>query len=547
MAETLAAQGSGQYWAAEEIAPSRGDILAADKFPLVTNQPAFELYAVVPQLSISKEDLAGKISPILESYEQRLSSPSAQLTGAEIEQRTRERLETSLAVWVKLSEKVPEQVRVAIDALGISGLVWQRKQLRIYPEASMGAHVLGIVSGDEAGKDTGYFGLEGKYNGELAGRKGIIRQERDAKGLPILLGGYDVLPAEHGRTLLTTVDRAMQLTVQQRLTEGVEKYGAKGGTVVVMNPKTGGILAMASIPGYDPRYWHQATAESMRNPATADTYEPGSTFKALVMAAVLNEGLVTPSTKCPKCDGPVSVGGFAIQTWNNKYYPQTTMIDVLAHSDNVGMVYVGQRLGLERFWRYYDLFGFTKLSGIDVQDEEPIPVRAKSAWREIDLVTASFGQGIAVNAIQMTRAFAALANEGKLPEPHLVTHIIGEDRTIEIPHNKTVQVIRPAVAKIVTEMLVNAVDQGEAKWAKPKGYRIAGKTGTAQIPIAGHYDPKRTIASFIGYAPADDPKYVMLVRLNEPSTSPWGSETAAPLFFDIAKDFFSYFGIPPEQ
>lgn len=545
IASELAARASSQHWETKEMLPSRGDIVARDGFPIVTNSQAFELYAILPQIAMPKKEIAEQLTKILSSVRKQASPSASPDEQEDLASILESRLSVADSVWVKLTGKLTEPAKRSIDALGIEGLTWQKTQLRTYPEGSMAAHLLGIVGSDERGSDTGYFGLEGKYNGELTGRRGIMRQEQDASGRPILLGGYDAIPAQHGRTLKTTLDRTMQLLIEERLQDGVTKYGAKGGTVVVMDPTTGGILAMASSPSYDPSSWHRYKEEEFKNPGTVDTYEPGSAFKAIVMAAALAEHVVAPQTKCPSCSGPVTVGGYSIRTWNSKYYPETSIADMLVHSDNVGMVFVGQRLGRERFLRYLDLFGFTKPSGIDVQDEEPPLVRPKRQWRDIDLATASFGQGIAVNTIQMVRAFAALANQGKLPLAHVVSAIIEEDKIIEIPHGHK-QVIKPEIARIITEMLVTAVDQGEARWAKPKGYRIAGKTGTAQIPIAGHYDPKKTIASFVGYAPADNPKFVMLVKLNEPASSPWGSETAAPLFFDIARDFFSYLGIPPE-
>ena len=192
-------------------------------------------------------------------------------------------------------------------------------------------------------------------------------------------------------------------------------------------------------------------------------------------------------------------------------------------------------------------FGFGEPTGIDLEEEVSASIREDDEWKDIDLATASFGQGITVTPIQMVRAVAAIANSGQLMEPRVVKEIRdGSGRVVPIKSKKPRSVLSPATARIMTEMMIAAVDRGEAKWAKPMGYRIAGKTGTAQIPVAGHYDDKKTIASFVGFAPADDPKFVMLVTLREPASSPWGSETAAPLFFTIAKDLFSYYGIAPQ-
>ena len=211
------------------------------------------------------------------------------------------------------------------------------------------------------------------------------------------------------------------------------------------------------------------------------------------------------------------------------------------------MVDVARRLGREKILSYLSAFGFGSLTGVDLEEESAPQLRPSRQWTEIDLATASFGQGIAVTPLQMVTAVAALANNGWLMEPHVVAQIkSAKGETIEIKPKKVRQVVSPSTAKIITEMMVAAVEGGEAKWAKPRGYRIAGKTGTAQIPVAGHYDEKKTIASFVGFAPADNPRFVMLVTLREPTSSPWGSETAAPLFFNIAKELIVYYNIAPD-
>jgi cell division protein FtsI/penicillin-binding protein 2 len=223
------------------------------------------------------------------------------------------------------------------------------------------------------------------------------------------------------------------------------------------------------------------------------------------------------------------------------------MKDVIVHSDNTGMVFVGQKLGSDKSYEYITNFGFGSLTDVDLQDESSPDLRLKEQWREIDLATSSFGQGIAVTPIQMVRAVASLANGGFLMEPHVVKEISSEAGSFEIKPKIIRRVLKDSTTKIITEMMVAAVNEGEAKWTKVKGFKIAGKTGTAQIPVAGHYDPNKTIASFVGFAPADDPKFVMLVRYDQPSTSIYGSETAAPTFFDIAKQLFNYYKIAPTE
>ena len=340
-------------------------------------------------------------------------------------------------------------------------------------------------------------------------------------------------------------EKAVQEIVERRLKEGMEKYGAKEGSVVLMDPKTGGVLAMASYPNYDPSSFESFPKEYYKNPIVASSFEPGSTFKSLVMAAAINDKLITPQTTMEET-GPVQIGPYFIRTWNNEYHGTISMTQVLEYSSNVGMVFVAKKLGHDKFLSAIKRFGFGEPTNIDLEDESSPTLRANDSWAEVDELTASFGQGIAVTPIQMVTAVAALANGGKLMEPHVVKEIReASGRIIPVKSKVVRQVISAEAARITAEMMVEAVDNGEAKWAKPKGYRIAGKTGTAQIPVAGHYDETKTIASFVGFAPVDDPKFVMLVTLREPQSSQWGSETAAPLFFTIARELLTYWGIGP--
>lgn len=373
-------------------------------------------------------------------------------------------------------------------------------------------------------------------------------QARDALGRPILSRMSGKTGAIDGRSFIVNIDRAIQFIAEKRLKKGIERYQASGGMVGILDPKTGNVLAMASYPSFDPKTYWEFSEDVYKNPFISNLYEPGSTFKALVMASALDGKVVKPETKCPVCGGPVNLGGYEIRTWNNKYYQNSTMTDVIMHSDNIGMVYAGSMLGIDRLLSYLNKFGIGQLTGIDLQGEVAPNLRSADKWYPLDIATLSFGQGISVTPIELLSGFSAIANEGRRMEPHVVAKIqTPEGETIVIPPKVLEQPISPTTAKVMTEMLINAVSNGEAKWARPKGYRIAGKTGTSQIPIAGHYDPDKTIASFIGFAPADDPKFSMLVIVDRPTTSIYGSETAAPIFFDIARDLLTYYNIPPTE
>ncbi len=526
-AERLRVEAGNQYYLELTILSRRGEIQTQDGKPLVMNQRSYLVYAQPREIDdIAKfvQEVSARLTLSLEDVYSQLSDPDR--------------------AWLPLSHKVSEEVVDKLRSLNLSGLGFEKEPRRFYPEASMAAQLLGFVGSDQNGVDTGYFGLEGYYDRELRGRDGSLRIERDAQGAPILVAPVTRIEPEDGQTVSLWLDRALQRIVEDRLKTGLTKYGAKSGSVVVMDPRTGGILALASYPNYDPGKYTEFAKEYYRNPVVADTYEPGSTFKILIMAAGLNEGVVDQKTIINET-GPVRVGEYTIRTWDDQYHGLMTLSQILERSSNVGMVYIQEKLGREKMLKYLKDFGFGESTNVDLEDETFLPLRVGSEWREIDLATASFGQGIAVTPLQMVRAAGAIANGGQLMQPMLVKNFIdSRGRISPIKPKKVRQVIKPETAELVKEMMVAAVDHGEAKWAKPVGYRIAGKTGTAQIAVAGHYDEKKTIASFVGFAPADDPEFVMLVTLREPSSSQWGSETAAPLFFTIARDIFNYKNIP---
>lgn len=525
----LRLEAASQYYLTFTLPAQRGSILASDGKPLVLNQSAYLVYGE-PRKITDVPSFAGQVSPLL-GFETK--DIQATLTQPE-------------RVWVPLAHKVEASRVNELKSLNLAGLGFEKEPKRMYPEGSMSAHLVGFVGSDENGNDQGYFGLEGFYNRELGGKDGMLQLERDVRGQPILVGETRRIEPEDGRSLVLWVDRSVQRSVQKRLLEGVTKYGAKSGSVVVMDPHTGGILASASVPSYDPGRFGEFAREAYKSSIVADSYEPGSTFKVLIMAMGVEKNAVTPTTIIDET-GPVPVGDYFIRTWDNRYRGQISTTDVLVHSSNVGMVFVQKKLGKEGMLDALHRFGFGEPTGIDLQEETSPELRDDDEWKEIDLATASFGQGIAVTPIQMVRAVAAIANGGKLVTPQVVKAIRDSaGKTIGVTSRKSTQVLSARAARVTTEMMIAAVDRGEAKWAKPKGYPIAGKTGTAQIPVAGHYDEEKTIASFVGFAPADDPKFVMLVTLREPTASPWGSETAAPLFFTIAKDLFSYYGIAPQ-
>ena len=526
--EYLLALADNQHNVSLGIPASRGKIFSSDNFPLVLNQKSYTLFVDPQGLKISPDDLVQKIKSIVKKEQFDLLA---------IANKNLRR--------VVLAKNLDSGVKEELEKLKIEGLDFEEKEKRFYPESSMSAHLLGFVGENEKGDEKGYFGLEGYYNHELEGKSGGRFFEQDALGRPVPLSEESIEKPIPGRSLVLNLDRPLQFLAEKRLQEGIKKYSASSGLVVIMDPKTGGILSMASFPAYDQSAYYLYDSELYRNPVISSSFEPGSIFKVIVMAAGIDSGRIKVDDICDNCGGPKKIGEYTIKTWNEKYYQNSSMTDIIVHSDNVGMVYAGQKLGVEKLCDYLKNFGFGQKTGIDLQGEITPELRGRNDWREIDLATASFGQGIAVTPIQILAAVSAIANKGELYQPQVVNKILEDSHVVQIRPVRKSKPISAETAKIVTEMMVQAVEKGEAKWARPQGWRIAGKTGTAQIPIAGHYDPEKTVASFIGFAPADSPAFVMLVALNEPKTSPWGSETAAPLWFEIAKDIFKLWRITP--
>lgn len=510
------------------ISPMRGDIQASDGFPLATNALSYLVFANPKEIS-DVSSVSNVLSPLLQIE-------TATLSAALMRNK----------FWVALKYRVDPVTKAKVDVLKLPGVGFEDQYSRFYPEASMAAQVLGFIGKDAQGNDKGYFGLEGYYDRQLRGRSGTALEIHDALGRPVLSKVTDALGAQDGRTLNLYLDRVIQYQVETQLRDGVEKVGADSGMAAVMDPKTGAILAMASYPSFDPRSFWDYTLDTYKNPFITNTYEPGSTFKPIIMSAALNANLITPASTCPVCDRPVQVGDYAIHTWDDKYFPNTTMTDIMIHSDNTGMVYVSKLLGVDRTFSSLQSFGIGNATNIDLQGETDPSMRPKDQWLPIDLATTSFGQGISVTPIELLDAFSSLANKGIRMEPHIVKSITTADgQTISIDPKVIDRPISPETARVMTEILVHTTNEGEASFARLKGYDIAGKTGTASIPLNGKYDTNQTIASFIGYAPADNPKFVMLVVLDRPKVSIYGSETAAPIFFSIAKDILTYDGILP--
>lgn len=457
---------------------------------------------------------------------------------------------------VLAADASPEQVE-AIRELGHPGVWIEEYWEREYPQKDLTAHVVGFLGYAEGGEEkVGYYGLEGYYDEALCPRQiPPVMAEADGSGtqlLPLEEGG--ILASMPGEDLETTIALPFQLAAVEELTRGVQEFGAEGGVIIVMDPRTGAILAMAVYPSYNPHEYYRyygdpRLEETLANPAVNLHYEPGSVFKIVTMAAALDSGSVTPDTTYVD-PGVIECGGSPNYNWDGRSYGIQDMRGVLIHSLNTGVVWLTCRvMGPEVFYRYVRAFGFGQRTGVDLDGEVTgiVHYPGNLDWGDAFLGQNAYGQGIAVTPLQMINAVAAVANGGRLMQPYVVERRIRPDGTV-LEHQPVVrgQPITPQTAQVLTEMLVQVVEEG-VPLARVPGYRVAGKTGTAEIPIPGGYDPDDTIASFVGFGPVPNPQLAILVRLDRPQASRWGSETAAVVFSRLAARLFPMVGIPPGE
>jgi cell division protein FtsI/penicillin-binding protein 2 len=453
-------------------------------------------------------------------------------------------------MYVRLTgnRKVPPEVSEQVRNLHLAGVFLEPTTSRVYPEKQLAAHLLGFVDAESQG----WYGLEGQYESVVGGTPGHIRAEKDTAGNEIGFSNRDWQAPVDGQDLVLTIDRTIQYIAERELERAIVQHRASGGTVIVMRPRTGEILAMASRPAFDPNEFgsYADHPEVFMNPAVTSLYEPGSTFKIVTMATALNEKIVTPETTYSDT-GILHIGGYNIRNWDGKANGITNMTQLLEKSSNIGASWVAFKTGKEKFYRYVATFGFGKPTGIDLQGEAEGIVKNPNAkdWADVDLATNSFGQAISVTPIQMITAVSAVANGGIMMRPYVVKRI--EDpathKTVRATEPQIVrQVVSRETAATLLTMLWNAAENGETHGTIVPGYRVAGKTGTASIPVAGGYDPNLTIASFVGAVPANDPQFVVLVKIDKPTDEPWGSLIAKPAFAIIAQELTRYLKVPTE-
>lgn len=520
-----------EHWGKKETPAPRGAIRDSDGHPLAMTVYTYSvlLDSNVELTSIQVDDLASRLAPLLQMKPQDIAAAYNRKEKAP----------------VAIKENLAFDLGQRIASLDLPAVQLVQKAKRAYPEGNLAVHVLGFVGKDQRG----LAGLENDYNAELAGRPGVLMYERDTAGREIPLGIRRDDPPIDGSDLVLTIDRGIQRIVERELAAAVQRHRASGGEIIVMDPNTGGILALANQPTFDLRNLDLSQAnqqmERFRNRSITDVYEPGSTFKLITMSAALQEGKVTPETTMNDT-GLVVKYGWPIRNWNFQGPGISDMTTVMINSSNVGMVWVGDQLGPDLFCRYLDLFGFTQPTGIDMDGEVTGIVRtpADDHWSPLDFAVNSFGQALSVTPIQLITAVSAIVNGGTLMRPHVVREVVGPEGTREMQPVVVRRVLSEKVAAQVRKMMYEVVEHGHAPVSQMPSYYGGGKTGTAELPGATGYT-ELTVPSFVGFGPADDPKFVILIKIDVPRDTPWGGEVASPMFSSLGEQILTYMRVPP--
>jgi cell division protein FtsI (penicillin-binding protein 3) len=437
--------------------------------------------------------------------------------------------------FVYVARKADPQLARDLEARHLAGIGFYPEEKRTYPQHRIGASVVGYAGVD----NKGLGGLELEYDKLLSGHPGEETIVHDPTGR--VLDTVDTVPARQGRSLTLTLDNRIQAQVEQVLRETRARWSAKGATAIVLDPRTGGVLAMADEPGYDANDYATEPAEVVRNRAVTDTYEPGSTFKVVTVAAALEEHLVTPSTAFT-LPYEIPVADRRIHDAEERGTERMTVAQILARSSNVGAITLALNLGKERLSRWISRFGFGRPTGIDYPGESGGIVLPPDRWTGSTIGNVPIGQGIAVTPLQMASVYAAIANGGTWIRPHLVARI--GDRPAPRPSKR--RLVSPRTAAELTSMMRGVVSEGTGVEAEVPGYTVAGKTGTAEKPDSHGYSDTRYVASFVGFVPARHPRLVILVTVDEPHGDIFGGTVAAPAFRAIAQFALQYLGVPPD-
>jgi cell division protein FtsI/penicillin-binding protein 2 len=454
---------------------------------------------------------------------------------------------SSSAKFAYVAKRQPKDKADQLSRLRLPGVYLESQQQRSYlpggtEDVSLASSLLGFV--DYQGQ--GQRGVEGYYNSRLAGKDGYVSTYRDLAGRELLLSEKARRDPVNGSDLVLTLDSNVQFAAEQAIAAGVKGAKAVSGSVLVMDTKTGGIVASATYPAYDANQFTTTDPARTRDPVVSDLYEPGSVMKVATLSGAIDAGKITPDTTIQD-PGYVYVGGSVIHDWDNANHGTVTMTNVLEKSLNVGAIKAMQAEGRDSFFHYLQAFGFDQPSGVDLAAEAHMQMRPAAQWKDTEVATASFGQGIAINMVQMCAAVNAVADQGRWVQPHVVESIGGAKPDKLVSR----QVMSPQSAATMTRMMESVVQHGSGWMARVKGFELdeAGKTGTSQIPENGKYSPDHVWASYVGFLPADNPRFTMLVVVKQPDNGSAdhneGYYVSGPIWKAIAEQIIPEWRITP--
>ncbi len=539
----LSARGASSLLARSEISPRRGSILDRDDDVLAISRGAVRVVADPLAIHESSDpfEIADRLSGILNldpaSVAERLGNPNLRYS------------EIARGLVDELARTIAE----AIQDGQLPGIRLDPDRVRVYPNQELAAHVLGFVGEGDArpGEIVGQAGVEAWYNDVLGGQSGLVSSDIDRLGRRIPIGRYALQPPRHGAHVSLSIDRTIQHIAEQELEAAIEQFGATAGTILITNPRTGEVLGLANRPTYDPGRVHtyREFGPEFANRACSLIYEPGSTFKLITMAAGLDVGAVRPETT-HNLPGTVDYYGQEFKNWDERTYPEQTMVSVLQHSSNTGTIFVADTIGANTFYEYIERFGFGTRTGVDMAGEVPGIVRRRGdqGWFLPDLASNSFGQGISVTPLQLATAVGAIANDGVMMRPHVahaVTHADGRQGAIES------QPIRRVISRETAQTLIKMMEAAESgvlqNLARVPGYRTAGKTGTSEIASSGRFLEDTSIASYVGFGPLELPRVLTLVIVERPQAAFFGAHVASPTFSRVMSRVFAHLRVPPRS
>lgn len=528
-----------QHYIFQELVPERGSIYLKDSddntYPLAINREFKMAYAAPKEIKNEDNDKAiFAVSSILNLEEDLV----------------RKKFSDPDDMFEILKHKLTVEEVAKMEDLKIYGIYLVPESFRYYPAGKLAAQITGFVGSD--GKEyKGRYGIELYWENELAGQPGSLSQERDVGGRWISITDRELEPAQDGMDLVLTIDQNVQYETEEILRKTVEEHGADSGSIIVMEPGTGKVLAMANYPTFNPNEYSEVEDMSFfRNSLVSTAYECGSVFKPVTAAIGIDDGKIEPNSVYYD-SGSVQEAGYVIKNSDEKAYGEQTMTQVLEESLNTGAIYIEKQVGNKKFADYVKRFGFGEKTGIEIPGEARGNINnLKAIKRDIQFFTASFGQGITVTPLQLANAYSVIANGGKLMKPQVIEKKIYPDGKIEEVESYEIRrVIGEEAAKKVSQMLYSVVENGHGKKASVSGYLVGGKTGTAQVAKAGEkgYEEGITIGSFAGFAPIDDPQFTVAVKIYNPKDVQWAESTAAPAFSQVMKFLLEYYKISPTE